>query len=88
MPKTNRVCKYSKCNKEYFACSDSIRYGGIKAHCCSNEHFEKWQTEVRYFRGEDVLNSPYLEDMVLEGSLPESVLQKTYLDEEDIKSEP
>lgn len=76
MRQPNRVCKYSKCGKEYFACSDSIRLGGVKAHCCSNEHFSKWQIEVAYFRGQGVPQSPYLEGMVAEGALPESVLPK------------
>ena len=78
MPKPNRVCKYSNCSKEFFACNDSIRIGGYKAHCCSPEHFEKWQTEVLYFRGEDVSKSPYLAEMVSDGVLPESALPKKF----------
>lgn len=74
MRSKNRVCKYSKCSAKYRACPDSIRLGSWKSHCCKHEHYQKWQIEVAYFRGEDISGYPFIEDMVAEGSLPRSVL--------------
>ncbi len=76
MKKKNRICEYSKCSKEYHACFDSIRLGGWKSYCCTQEHYQKWQTEIKYHRGEDITGNPLIAKMVAEGALPDTLLPK------------
>lgn len=74
--KPNMTCRYSKCDKQYYACADSRKYGHYKSCGCCIEHFWMYQNEVAYFRGEEMPFSELVPMMVEDGALPESVLQK------------
>lgn len=69
------TCRYSKCNKEYYACPSCQKLGSYKSCGCCVEHYAKYQNEVAYFRGKEFPYPDLLEEMVAEGSLPESVIE-------------
>lgn len=74
--KPNMICKYSKCHKEYYACSSCHKFGHYKTCGCCIEHFAMYQNEVYFHRGDEMPFPELLEQMVQDGALPESVLTK------------
>lgn len=42
----NHICKYSKCQKEYYACPDCDKTSSWRAVACSPEHYQEYIKEV------------------------------------------
>lgn len=84
MPEPNTTCRYSKCNKPYHACAESVRVGHYKSCGCCYEHYCMYQNEVAFFRGQPL---PFPEkqitnQMFADGTLPTPKEKaKTYLKE-------
>lgn len=87
MQKPNMTCRYSKCDIQYYVCPDCIKVNHYKSCGHSFEHFCMYQNEVFYFAGQELPYPEFIDQMILEGSLPASIKPTQYNIENTIETQ-
>ena len=88
--KPNHICKYSKCNNEYYACNVCDHINSWRSMACSKEHYDLYIKEVLAARakGKTVDVLPERTDMTKEETkemLNSSIQEAQAKTEEELK---